>query len=227
MEDNSLFLSVKLPKPLLKEEFINLLILANKGNINARNKILVHNIKLVIDRVFTTYMTFPYEKSELVSVGMFGLIKALDSFDVSKGYDFSTYATRCIDHEIINYMNKFRKYLDNDSLNRKIDDEDKTELGELLKSEEDFVLDYEEKELLKEIRKQVNLLEGIESKVVKLYFGFIDDKRYTQREIGSILGISKSYVSLVIKNVLNKIEKNILEDEFIERMSVRKRVKSC
>ena len=101
-----------LPEILEEEEIIRLFKEYKCGNVNARNIIIEHNIRLVLDRVFNNFRNVNYDKEELVSIGLFGLVKAVDTYDLSKGYLFNTYAVSCIDNEIKLVLRRNKKNVD-------------------------------------------------------------------------------------------------------------------
>ncbi|MBQ8472342.1 MAG: sigma-70 family RNA polymerase sigma factor [Bacilli bacterium] len=185
-----------------------------KGNNEARNMIIASNIKLVMNRVFKKFPKTPYEIEELISLGLIGLMKAVDNFDLSKGYTFSTYASKCVDNEILMFIRKGKRHLKNDSLNRPLQnstDGTITLEDTIMDDASDFTLDFDNQELYEEIKKQVELLEGREKEVVKLYFGFSNNTKYKGTEIAEKLNISQPYVSRIIRQTLVKIKNNLLE----------------
>jgi len=143
MEYNDIFIESKLPKPLNKEELYECIIQAREGNLEARNKVVIHNIKLVINQVLKKFVDTPYEKKELIAIGTIGLIKAADTFNIEKNLLFATYATRCIDNEILMFLRKGKKYLEDESFDNPISSK---EDGNELKIEDiiaDKNIDYE------------------------------------------------------------------------------------
>jgi len=95
-----------LPEPLEKEELYNCFNKMSHGDTLAREEIIRHNIRFVIDRVKKLFNNTPYELNELVSIGIIGLIKSVDTFDIKKGAQFTTYASKCICNEILTFMKK-------------------------------------------------------------------------------------------------------------------------
>lgn len=201
-------------KTLNKEELLEYFKEVLNGNTGARNIIISSNIKLVANRVFKKFPKTPYEIEELISIGLIGLMKAVDSFDIKKGYMFSTYASRCVDNEILMFIRKNKKHLKNDSLNRPLPiatDDTITLEDTIMDLDSDFTLDIDNQELYEEIKRQVELLEGREKEVVKLYFGFYNNTKYKGTEIAEKLNISQPYVSKIISRTLVKIKNNLLE----------------
>lgn len=94
----------RLPRPLTKDELHQLFKELNEGSQEARNKLIIHNIRLVLYEVTHKFKNVDYDKKDLVSMGNLGLIKAIHTYDISKGFSFSAYATRCIDNEILIFL---------------------------------------------------------------------------------------------------------------------------
>ena len=108
MNTDELF-SGDLPNKLSKEEIHELLRKMHEGSLKARDELIVHNIKLVLHEVLVKFNGFDYDKKDLISSGNIGLIRAVDTYDMSKGVEFSTYAVRCIDNEILMHLRKIKK----------------------------------------------------------------------------------------------------------------------
>lgn len=106
MEYDDIFIVSKAPKPLPKSELYDYLKKYSLGDVEAREKIIKHNIRLVINQVKKNFPNTPYERKELVSIGLIGLIKGVDTFDIEKKFAFSSYAIRCIDNEILMFLRK-------------------------------------------------------------------------------------------------------------------------
>lgn len=206
---NDLFLESDLPKALNKQQIYEYFLEYKKGDSSARDAIINHNIRLVLYRVGKKFSKFPYDQQELISMGLIGLIKSVDTFDIDKNINFATYAIRCIDNEILMFVRKEQKHLPVDSLDKVIiNDADGSELKIENKLEDDnihFVEDYEDTEEKKILRNIVNELPEQEREIIILYFGFKDNRSYTQKEIAQICNISQSYASRLIKKTVKKI----------------------
>lgn len=206
MNTNDLFIGKEvLPEPLSKQEIYKLMEEMNKGDKEARKKLIEHNIRLVLYEVTRRFESVQYDKKDLVSIGCIGLIKAVETFDTSKNFSFITYAARCIDNEILMFLNKLKKYKNVDSLNKVISyDEYDNELKieDIICDKNNVIEKYIENETYHIINQTVKELPKRDREIIMMYFGFYDDKIYTQKEIGEILSIEQSYVSrLIIKNV--------------------------
>lgn len=200
----------EVPRSLTNDEQIYLLEQLRLGNDEAREKLIVHNLRLVMheaNRICCSYV----ELDDRIASGIIGLIKAISTFDLSRGIKFSTYAKECIDNEILMLLRKERKENNRKGLsfNDVFYDGEK---GRTLTFEEviedensDFIQDYLDEEERKIIRKLVFSLPETEKSIITLYYGF-NGKRYNQKQIGEILGLSQSYVSRKIIMTLNKLE---------------------
>lgn len=217
--NNNKYIDYEFPEPLSKEEFLENLKEYKEGNIEARDKLIIHNYKLILKQVLNKFGDTPYEKEDLISIGGIGLIKAIDTFDITKNNAFSSYATRCINNEILMYIRKEKKYLKDIKLEDTISlsDNDEVKLEYLIADKNsDFIENYYEKELYEEVRRQVNKLDGRNKEIVKLYFGFYNNIRYSQEEIGALMNIHRTNISNVIHREIKKIEKNLIAQKFIE-----------
>lgn len=214
MEYSELFIDNNLEEPLDENTLKLYFIKMKNGDLMARDIIITHNIKLVLGRVLKQFENTNYEKSELVSIGIIGLIKGVDTFDIDKGLKFSTYACKCIDNEILMYMRKVKKYVNTRSIDDplNIDKEGNNFfIEEILSDGNDLVIECEKKEIIKILNRLINELDDREKEIIMLYFGFYNDKRFTEREIGEKLNISRTYVSKIIKRALNKLSIKLKE----------------
>ncbi|MBQ4516806.1 MAG: RNA polymerase sporulation sigma factor SigK [Clostridia bacterium] len=197
------------PKPLSPKEEEHYLNLSYKGDENAKNILIEHNLRLVA-HVVKKYAPGPgYDSDDLVSVGTIGLIKAINSYDGTKKTRLATYAARCIENEILMLMRKNKKNLQEISLNDSLGhDSDGNEVTfmEILPAEDEEIattvgLNMDIKKLYSYIDR---CLEGREREIIILRYG-LSDKPYTQREIAKAMGISRSYVSRIEKRALEKL----------------------
>lgn len=100
----------KLPEKISKKELYELLAEVRNGNAEAREKAIVHNMRLVVYRVYLRFSNTNYDIDDLISVGNLGLLNAVDTYDIEKGIEFTTYAVRCIDNIILNFLQANKKY---------------------------------------------------------------------------------------------------------------------
>lgn len=170
------------------------------GDQTARDELIEHNLRFVIYIVQSFNLVnyeSDYDINDLLSIGTIGLIKAIDTFDIDKGIHLSTYARRYIKNEILMYFRSNNKRKNDISIYSTFTEKDPLN---------NFVKQFENKETHKEVRKIVEELPEREKYIIMLRFGFIDDNIMTQEQIAKELGVSQSYVSRTIRNVLRKIE---------------------
>lgn len=229
MNTDELFIdSHKLPYSLSKDEVYKLIQKANEGSKEARDKLVTHNIRLVLYEVTNRFRNVDYDKKDLVSIGNIGLLKAINTYDLSKGFEFSTYAIRCIDNEILMFLRKLKKNQNVDSIDGVIltaKDGSEMKLVDKLSDDIDFVEDYENEETHRIIREVVKELPNRDKEIIMLYFGFYDDKIYTHREIADKFNISRSYVTRLINKIVKKVGKILESKGVIELHSKQKKVK--
>lgn len=218
-----------IPKKLPKEEMYKLITKMSQGDLNARQTLIEHNIRLVIHQVQGRFNALDYDKRELVSIGILGLVKAIDTYDLSKKVEFSSYAIRCIDNEILMFIRKINKEKLVDSLDKPISGEDsgkEIKLEDTISSDVDVETSYENKEVYTIIRKIVYSLPERDREIIMLYFGFYNDRVYKQKEIAEKLNISRSYVSRLIDGIVNDIRLKLEELGIVESdFELRKRTK--
>ena len=212
-----LFVENNLPKPLDDKEIVEYFIRFQNGDLKSRESIINHNIRLVLYRVTTKFSSYSYDMDELVSIGLLGLIRAIDTFDINKEVKFSTYAMKCIDNEILLFIRKNKTRKKHISLTSPIStNKDGSELflKDILRdSDEDFVSSIEEKELYDEVRRVIENLSEREKQIIMLYFGF-NFEPLNQNEISSQMKISQSYVSKIITATLKTIKLQLENNEF-------------
>ena len=196
------------PKPLSQEEEAYYLWQYRNGDAEARNILIERNLRLVA-HVARKYQGADTEQDELISVGIIGLIKAVSTFDCEKNSRLATYAARCIENELLMMMRVKKKQSREVSIYEKIGiDQEGRELRlmDVLESEPIDVL--QELELQKNIKKLYEYLDQVldsrERQVIAVRYGLGGRREMTQREIASQLGISRSYVSRIEKNALEK-----------------------
>ena len=217
---NSLFLtgyvtnSNTFPLPLDEAEEQMYLKKFKEGDKAAKSILIERNLRLVA-HIVKKYSFPNKDVDELISIGTVGLIKAIDSFDSSKGTRLATYASRCIENEILMLFRNNKKQKSEIYLQDPIGvDKEGNEfcLLDILSSEKDCVLEKVESNL--QIRalykKLVESLTKRESSILIMRYGLIDGKCKTQREIAVNLGISRSYVSRIEKKALKKLKKELL-----------------
>ncbi len=197
------------PKPLSTKEESDYLQRCKEGDKQARDKLIEHNLRLVAHIVKKYNMT-DKETDDLISIGTIGLIKAIDTFDGEKGIRLATYASRCIDNELLMMLRSGKRLAKEIYLYDPIgSDREGNEINLLDIIEEadidiieNIVLEDDIKKLYKLIGK---VLTDREREIICLRYGLSNRKEVTQREIASKLGISRSYVSRIEKKALKKL----------------------
>ena len=214
-----LYISSKFPKPFDKKELYHYFKEMNNGDVKARETIIYHNILLVLNEVNTKFSNYK-DLEELFSIGLIGLIKCVDRFNPNLGFNFFPYAKKCIDNEILMFLRETKKFnLDKSLENPIVTDQSgkQLKLEDVLADEgSDFVSDYEKRELFAEIREVVYQLPVPDRDIVLLYFGFIGDCAYTQKEIADKVNLTQSYVSRIIMRNVAKIREQLRESGAIE-----------
>lgn len=202
------------PKPLSVAEERECLERFNKeGDIEARNKLIEHNLRLVA-HIAKKYTGSVRDHEDLLSIGTIGLIKGITSFDPSKGTRLATYAARCVDNEILMLLRAKKKEQGDVSLNESIGTDkegNQIMLIDVMSNDEADVFDeinsgIEFKQLYRNIK---NELDPREREVIVLRYGLIDGHCLPQREIAKKLKISRSYVSRIEKKAVGKLRKNL------------------
>ena len=205
------------PKPLSKAKEQEYLLLSAKGDKEAKEILVKHNLRLVA-HIAKKYANYG-DNDELISIGSIGLIKAIESFKSDKGTSLATYASRCIENEILMTMRTSKKHRSNVSLNEPIGvDKDGNELVimDMLESDKNVIEDVENSimmEKLSAITKSV--LDEREYQIIKLRYGLENTGALTQREVAKKFNISRSYVSRIEKKALEKIKKSVNKDDLV------------
>ena len=194
--------SDKLPPPLSKEEELSYLIKAKKGDEEAKNILIEHNLRLVVF-LAKKYENTGYDIEDLVSIGSIGLIKGINTYKIDKNIKLATYASRCISNEILMFLRKNKKRKKEISLEDSLnyDNEgNELHLEDVLGTDSDLVSDEYEKQLERNfISKEINKLNQREKQIMVLRYGLNNSESYTQKEVAEMLGISQSYISRIEK----------------------------
>lgn len=196
------------PPPLSAAEEREAFAAAAQGSDAAREKLIVHNLRLV-SHVVRKYYSSGKDQEDLVSIGTVGLIKAVDSFDVSHGARFATYAAKCIQNEILMHFRRIKKLQAEVSINETIDvDRDGNPLtyGDVINCDENMSEEIDRSVMAERALFLVDTMLGErERQVIRLRYGIGGGEPLTQRETASLLGISRSYVSRIEKSALQKL----------------------
>lgn len=198
------------PKPLKKAEERHYLELAAKGDTEARNILVECNLRLVAHIIKKYYQNYGGQE-DLVSIGTIGLIKAVNTFDMSKNIKLSSYASRCIENEILMYFRNNRKSAQDISLNDTIDtdkDGNPLTLMDIMASDMDVAEDVDTKLRLDVLAEYIDeVLTDREKEIIIRRYGLNGKKVLTQRELADSLNISRSYISRIEKKALEKLRK--------------------
>ena len=199
----------KFPKPLSEEKEKEYLLKSKNGDIKARNILVEHNLRLVA-HIIKKYYAVNVDQDDLVSIGTIGLIKAINTFDMDKNIKLSSYASRCIENEILMHFRNLKKSSQNVSLEDAVDidkDGHTLKLMDLLSIDDDFADNLDKKLNLQKINKYLTeTLTKRELQIINLRYGLNGSKPLTQREVSSIMNISRSYVSRIEKKALEKLK---------------------
>ena len=200
-----------LPKPLSNEEITELFIKYQNGSKQARETLITHNMRLVIYEVCTKFKNVKYNKKDLISIGSIGLIKAIDTFDMSKNTKFATYASKCINNEILMFLDKIKRDKDVESLNKKKPDEKYSKLEKIIDSNIDLEQNYEQKEQAKSLLLLIDLLPDRERTIIEMYFGLHQNRVFTQEEIANTINVSQPEIYKIITKITNTLKELLQE----------------
>ena len=215
LNDNNIFFigsADKLPEPLSKEEEVFYVEKSMNGDIEARQKLIEHNLRLVV------YLAKRYENTkvdleDLVSIGTIGLIKGVNTYKLDKNIKLATYASRCIDNEILMYLRKNKKRKTEVSFEDSLsyDSEgNELHLEDIMGTDADIVTKgIEEENDKKLLEEEINKLNKRDKQIMILRYGLFDQNETTQKDVAKMLGISQSYISRIEKKVIKRL-KNIV-----------------
>ena len=215
LNDNNIFFigsADKLPEPLSKEEEVFYVEKSMNGDVEARQKLIEHNLRLVV------YLAKRYENTkvdleDLVSIGTIGLIKGVNTYKLDKNIKLATYASRCIDNEILMYLRKNKKRTTEVSFEDSLsyDSEgNELHLEDIMGTDADIVTKGIEEENDKKIlEEEINKLNKRDKQIMILRYGLFDQNETTQKDVAKMLGISQSYISRIEKKVIKRL-KNIV-----------------
>ena len=202
----------KLPEPLSKEEENRLVQEFKNGNLKAKDKLIEHNLRLVVF-LSKKYENTKIDLEDLVSIGTIGLIKGINTFKGDKNIKLATYASRCIDNEILMYLRKNKKRRADVSLDESLSyDKEGNELTleDVLGTESDIVTrPLEENNMKKIMLEEISKLKPRDKEIMIRRYGLDGKDELTQKEVAACLGISQSYISRIEKKVIKEISEII------------------
>lgn len=203
----------KLPPPLSKEEEEFYLVMAGDGDQFARDKLIEHNLRLVVF-LAKKYENTGVDLEDLVSIGTIGLMKGIKTFSMDKNIKLATYASRCIDNEILMFLRKNKKIKTEVSFDESLSfdaDGNELRLEDVLGTEADIVSRPLEDDLNKKLMMQeISKLNTRDREIIIMRYGLFNTEEKTQKEVADLLGISQSYISRIEKKVIRRL-KNVVK----------------
>ena len=202
-----------LPEPLSKEEEVDYVLKSMKGDVLAKNKLIEYNLRLVVF-LAKKYENTNIDLEDLVSIGTIGLIKGVNTYKLDKNIKLATYASRCIDNEILMYLRKTKRKKTEVSLEDRLSfdaDGNELHLEDVLGTDANIVTKNLDDELDKTLlRRELNKLNKRDKEIMIFRYGLDGNAELTQKEVAEKLGISQSYISRIEKKVIKKLS-NIIK----------------
>lgn len=201
-----------LPKPYTKEEEEEKIEMLLNGKEDVRNQLIEHNLRLVV-YIARKFDNTGVELDDLISVGTIGLIKAVNTFNADKNIKLATYASRCIENEILMHLRKIVKLKSEVSLDEPLNvdfEGNELLLSDVLGTDSDCVFTTIESSVDEELlAKALSVLPDREKRIMYLRFGLNGEEEKTQKEVADMLGISQSYISRLEKKIVGKLRKEM------------------
>lgn len=198
------------PPPLSAKRERECLLAMKNGDINAKNELIEHNLRLVA-HIIKKYYSSNVQQDDLISIGTIGLIKAINTFDPDKGTRLATYAARCIENEILMQFRAQKKTAQDISVNEPIDTDSEGNpltLMDIISTEDEIVEDIYKITILQKLSKEVEKIKDPREKsIIIMRYGLDGRKSMTQLEVSKKLNISRSYVSRIEKKALKELRK--------------------
>lgn len=199
----------KLPEPLTKEEEILYVTRHMNGDMQAKSKLIEHNLRLVVF-LAKKYENTGVDLEDLVSIGSVGLIKGVNTYKLDKNIKLATYASRCIDNEILMFLRKNKRRRGEISFedNLSYDSEgNELHLEDILGTDSDIVTKGLEEEIEKKmLYNEINKLNERDKKIMIMRYGLFNNEEMTQKDVANLLGISQSYISRIEKKVIRRLK---------------------
>ena len=201
-----------LPPPLEEKEETRLLKLSSEGDLEARNTLIVHNLRLVVF-IAKKFESTKISIDDLISIGSMGLIKGVQTFKIDKNIKLATYASRCIENEILMYLRKTHRSRQDVSLDEvlSVDSEgNEMMLSDVLGDPAPLAMtEMTKAEDLDNLYVALNKLSKREREIIIMRFGLCGEEALTQKEVADKLGISQSYISRLEKRIMEKMRQEI------------------
>lgn len=200
------------PKPLSAKEEKKALEQMASGDTEAKNRLIEHNLRLVAHIIKKYYSNY---QEDLISIGTIGLIKGINSFDYTKGTRLATYASRCIENEILMHFRSQKKSAQDISMSEPIDTDSEGNpltLSDIVYTDDTIADDLDKKIKIEKLREYIDEMDDSRDREIILKrYGLFMSKPMTQREIAEEMGISRSYVSRIEKRALKKLREKFTE----------------
>lgn len=207
--------STSFPRPLKSNEEQEYIQRMQEGDAEARNVLIEHNLRLVM-HIIKKYYTKSADAEDLISIGTIGLIKGVSTYRTDRGVRLATYASRCIENEILMYFRGQKKSANDISLSGTLDGEadgDGLSILDTIADETDMLEDMARQESVFRVRSAVkDVLSGREADVIRMRYGLDGNEPLTQREVAAQLNISRSYVSRIEKKALERLRSYLKQD---------------
>lgn len=207
-----------LPPPLSREEEAALIERLDNDDVSARQTLIERNLRLVV------YLARRFENTgvnieDLISIGTIGLIKAVNTFKSEKNIKLATYASRCIENEILMFLRKSASRKGEVSLDEPLNtdwDGNELLLGDVLGTQDDLILQPLEEEAERAmLRRAVDRLPSREQKIITMRYGLFGCREKTQKEVADTLGISQSYISRLEKRILSRLKRELIKENAV------------
>lgn len=208
--------STILPEPLKKKEEMMAMKRLTEGDESVRTLLIEHNLRLVV------YIARKFENTkigleDLISIGAIGLIKAVNTFDPSRQFKLATYASRCIENEILMHIRKTSKIKSEISIDEPLNvdcDGNRLLLSDILGTDENLVsASIEQEDDKRMVLDAVDRLSSRDREIMSMRFGLMGNERQTQKQVADYLGISQSYISRLEKRIITRLKKDLLKNE--------------
>ena len=204
------------PDPLSKVEEEEYIKKMKEGDSEARNQLILHNLRLVA-HIVKKFETSGNDVDDLIGIGTVGLIKGIDTYSVEKKVKLTTYAAKCAENEILMYFRSNKKNAKNvsiyDGVSYDKEGNEITVLDVLRTKDPDYLEDIYLKDNIVVLRTYLNILSKRERKIINMRYGLDHEEEKTQKEIASALGISRSYVSRIEKRAITKILREFIRNK--------------
>lgn len=212
---NYMYSAESLPSPLEMEEE-NLLVkdFQENNNLKAKSLLIEHNLRLVM-YIAKKFETNKIDMQDLISVGSIGLIKAVDSYKLDKNIKLATYASRCIENEILMFLRKVNKSINDLSLDDTLVNDDEGNnltLGEMITDTKNITEEVELQDQKSYLLKAITHLNEREQTIMSMRYGLNGQEELTQKEVADTMNISQSYISRLEKKILKKLKSDLIKN---------------